>query len=495
MHALLVYPKHPATFWSLTYALPFINKKAILPPLGLLTVSKLLPKDWNRKLVDLNIATLTDGDLLWADIVLVSGMIVQKKSAEEVIRRASGFSKFVVAGGPLFTASHAEIAGVNSCVLNEAEITLPLFLADFAAGKPKRLYTSTEKADVAQSPIPDWSLVRMKDYASMAVQMTRGCPFNCDFCNIVSLDGRVPRVKSPQQVVDEFDSLYNAGWRGNVFVVDDNFIGNRSKALAILTAVSEWTRLKKRPFGLYTEASINLADDPQVLGLMQKTNFHCVFVGIETPEEAGLQSCGKVQNTGKNLEDKVRILQRSGLQVQAGFIVGFDTDTPRTFENVRGFIQRSGIVTAMVGLLTALPETRLYKRLQDAGRIVETSSGNNTDCGLNFVPTMRKDLLIDGYKNLVATLFTPENYYERVRAFLRQYKRRSTGTKFALRHKLRALVAALWSLGVRGDGKMSFWRMFVWTAVRRPSLMTEAITLAIYGFHYRTVLANSSNGV
>jgi radical SAM superfamily enzyme YgiQ (UPF0313 family) len=491
MNALLIYPEYPATFWSFKHALPFVNKKAALPPLGLLTVASMLPKSWAKKVVDCNVTALKDKDLAWADYVLISGMIVQKKSALEIIQRAKAMHKFVVAGGPLFTNAHEEFSGVDTFVLNEGEITIPLFLKDVEAGAVKPLYTSTEKPDISRTPIPDWSLIRLKDYASMALQISRGCPFNCEFCDIIIFNGRVPRVKNATQVLAEFDALYTAGWRGSLFVVDDNFIGNKSKVTAILKEIAIWMKVKKRPFTLYTEASINLADDPEIMYHMQEANFNTVFIGIETPDEESLKSCGKVQNTNKNLTEKVKILQRNGLQVQAGFIVGFDTDTAKTFDNMIAFIQKSGIVTAMVGLLHALPETALYKRLQDTGRILKVPTGNNTDFTLNFIPKMNTDTLIEGYKTVLNTIFSPRNYNKRIKVLLQEYRKFGKDARVTFWTKINVLIHTFWKLGVREKGRTHFWRLCLWTAVKRPQLMPDAIMLSIYGFHYRRVLTNA----
>lgn len=488
MNILLIYPEAPITFWSLKHALKFINIKSAFPPLGLLTIAPLLPSNWTKKLIDLNVTKLKDADIEWADYVFVSGMIVQKKSAKEVIARVKALNKFVVAGGPLFTNDYTEFESVDCFVLNEGEITIPMFLEDLENDALKRIYSSIERPDVTLTPIPDWSLIKMSNYASMATQISRGCPFNCEFCDIIVMNGRIPRVKSPKQVIAEFDALYDAGWRGILFIVDDNFIGNKVKVTEILKQIGAWMKRKNKPFSLFTEASINLSDDPEIMHLMREANFNSVFVGIETPEEEGLKSCGKVQNTNKNLIDKVRILQNNGFQVQAGFIVGFDTDTPKTFDNMIKFIQSSGIVTAMVGLLTALPETQLFKRLNKAGRILKIPTGNNTDFTMNFIPTMNVDTLIAGYKTVLSSIFSPKNYYERVKTHLQEYRKYAKNPSLPFVIKVRALLGAVWMLGIREKGKRHFWKLCLWTTFFRPGLFTEAISLSINGYHYRRVL-------
>ncbi|MFZ4592550.1 MAG: B12-binding domain-containing radical SAM protein, partial [Ignavibacteria bacterium] len=460
---LMVYPEYPATFWSFKHALPFISKKVSLPPLGLLTVASLIPKEWEKKLIDLNAAKLRDEDIEWADYVFVSGMVVQRDSAKEVIRRAKSFGKYVVAGGPLFTNEYERFEGVDCFVLNEGEVTIPMFLKDLKNSEVKYIYKSDDKPDLSRTPVPDWSLINFEDYSSLSMQISRGCPHSCDFCDIIIMNGRVPRLKSPEQVIKEMDALYDNGWRGGVFIVDDNFIGNKIKAEKILKKVVEWMEAKKKPFTLFTEASINLADDEKLLGLMQRANFDAVFIGIETPEEEGLVSCGKHQNQNKNLLEKVKIIQRNGIEVQAGFILGFDTDTMHTFDNMIRFIQKSGIVTAMVGLLHAIPETVLYKRLLKEKRILSTATGNNTDFSLNFIPEMKLESLMAGYRKVLDTIFAPKFYYKRIITYLKEYNKMAVGRKLTLRQNARALSRTVWKIGILGKGKYHFWKLFFWT--------------------------------
>lgn len=491
MKALLIYPEYPATFWSFKYAMPFINKKASLPPLGLLTVASLLPEHWEKKLVDLNVSKLHDSDIEWADCIFLSGMIVQMNSAKEIISRVKSFGKFIVAGGPLFSSNYDDFTGVDCFVLDEGEVTIPLFLKDFESGNTKHIYSSQIRPDIEKTPVPQWSLINIKHYAAMCLQISRGCPFNCDFCNIIVMNGRVPRYKSSERVIKEFEAIYNTGWRGSLFIVDDNFIGNGLKVKAILKSIVVWMEERKKPFTLFTEASINLADDDEIMELMRRANFNCVFIGIETPEEESLKACGKVQNVGKNLIEKVNKIQRNGMEVQGGFIIGFDTDTPNVFENMVSFIQKSGIITAMVGLLHAVPETELYRRLQESGRILTIPSGNNTDYTMNFIPRMNMKTLIDGYKRTLNTIFSTENYYKRVITYLNEYNDLAVSTKRTVRLQIRALVKAIWELGIMENGKRHFWKMILWTLFRKPKLFPEAITQSIFGFHYRKVLLNN----
>jgi radical SAM superfamily enzyme YgiQ (UPF0313 family) len=373
-------------------------------------------------------------------------------------------------------------------VLNEGEKTIPLFLDDFDKGTVKHIYKSVIKPDITKTPIPDWSLIDINDYASLPIQVSRGCPYSCDFCDIIVMNGRVPRVKDAAQVIAELDALYATGWRSSVFIVDDNFVGNRKKVRLILQAIAAWMKQHNTPFLLSTEASITLADDIEIVELLKESNFSGVFVGIETPEEESLKSCGKYQNTGKDLREKVNFLQRNGLEVKGGFIVGFDTDTPNTFDKMIEFIQSSGIVTAMVGLLHALPKTKLYRKLKKDGRIISGASGNNTDSTLNFIPVLNKEILIDGYKKILNTIYSPKNYYSRIIIYLNEYREIAAGSKLSLSIKLKAISRSLWLMGVTEKGKLYFWKMFFWTLLHKPKLIPEAITQSIYGYHYRTVL-------
>jgi radical SAM superfamily enzyme YgiQ (UPF0313 family) len=389
VNILLVYPEFPDTFWSFRHALDFIGKKASSPPLGLATIAAMLPKNWHMHLVDMNIIPLTQHDLLWADFVMVSAMIVQRKSAQEVIAKAIQAGKKVVAGGPLFTSEYQNFPQVDYLVLNEAEITLPQFLTDLVHGTPQHIYMTDEYPDITQTPVPLWELVDMKQYDSMSIQFSRGCPFNCDFCNVTALLGHRPRTKTAEQIIAELDKLYALGWRRNVFFVDDNFIGNK-KVLkdTVLPALIEWRKGKVGCLFI-TEASINLADDQELMELMAQAGFISVFVGIETPSEESLTECHKVQNKNRNLVESVKCLQRHGLQVMGGFIVGFDSDTASIFQRQIDFIQKSGIVTAMVGLLQAPNGTELYRRLQKEGRVTGEMTGDNADGLTNIIPIMK----------------------------------------------------------------------------------------------------------
>jgi radical SAM superfamily enzyme YgiQ (UPF0313 family) len=489
MRILLVYPKNPDTFWSFKYALRFIFKKATNPPLGLLTVASLLPDEWEKRLIDMNVSKLRDKDIEWADYVFISASAIQTKSVDEIITRCKAKKVKVVAGGPLFTSSSDEYEHVDHLVLNEAEITLPRFLDDVRKGIPKHKYTSHEWADITKTPVPAWRLAKVKKYASMSVQYSRGCPFDCDFCDIPMLYGHKPRIKDKDQVITELQNIYDVGWRGTVFFVDDNFIGNkRDLKKEVLPAVAEWMKKVKYPFTFYTQASVNLADDEELMNLMAQAGFETVFVGIETPEEESLSECGKRQNKGRDLVACVEKIQRFGLQVQGGFIVGFDSDPLTIFERQIRFIQNSGIVTAMVGLLNAVRGTKLYQRLEKENRLLgDVFSGNNTDCSINFVPKMHYATLMKGYRNIVKTIYDPDKFYARVQRFLKNYKPVHQGLTRVSFTEVKAFIMSIFVLGVKEKERFHYWRLFLWSLCNRPRLAPLAVTLAIYGFHFRKV--------
>ena len=488
MNILLVSPENPDSFWSFKHALRFVSKKAGQPPLGLLTVAALLPDEWTKKLIDLNLSPLTAENIRWADYVFLGGMSVQSESARQVIARCNEMGTKVVAGGPLFTARHEEFPGVDHFVLNEAEITLTRFLEDLRRGQPKSLYTTDEWADLSSTPLPMWSLIDQGKYATMNVQYSRGCPYDCEFCDITVLYGRQPRTKSGTQVIAELDALYSSGWRGHLFFVDDNFIGNRVKLKnEVLPLMIRWMEERNHPFSLGTEASLNLSDDRRLLDLMAQAGFEEVFVGIESPNEESLEECKKIPNKGRDLIGSVKTLQKAGLQVQAGFIVGFDHDPPSIFDSLIKFIADSGIVVAMVGLLNAPVNTRLYNRLGKEERLLKTFTGSNTDFSMNFVPKMNRQALLEGYRKILGTIYSPKAYYRRVTEFLRTHEpvgRHKDPIRFA---HLRALSKSMLLLGVIGKERVYYWKLFFWSLIRRPRHFTTAITLAIYGFHFRRV--------
>lgn len=490
MKVLLVSPKCRETFWGFKHALSFTFKKAANPPLGLVTVASMLPEKWEKKLVDMNVTSLKDKDIKWADIVFISAISVQEKSAEEVITMCKKADTKIVAGGPLFTAQYVKFSTVDHLILNEAEITLPQFLEDLRNGCAKHLYTTKEWANVNDTPVPLWKLVNMRKYSTMSIQYSRGCPFDCEFCDITTLYGRTPRTKTKTQIIAELESLHSQGWRGPVFFVDDNFIGNKIKLKnEILPAIASWLKKKRWPFSFFTQVSINLSDDEELMHLMMQAGFTSVFVGIESPNEESLAECNKFQNKNRNLVACVRKIQRFGMQVQGGFIVGFDSDPLSIFERQIQFIQKAGIVTAMVGVLTAFRGTKLYHNLEKNNRLLKETSGDNSESSLNFIPKMPRKTLLDGYRKIVTTIYSPDCYYERVRSFLKNYKL-VRAEKFQLNYVV-ALPTVMMRIGVLGKERLEFWRLFFETMFRKPRLFPLAITFAIYGFHFRKFFEKS----
>jgi len=473
-------------FWSFKHALRFIRKKAGSPPLGLLTVAAMLPAEWEKQLIDLTVTSLTEEELKWADYVFISAMVVQRESARATIKRCKIAGVKVVAGGPLFTMEHEQFPDVDHFILNETEETLTPFLQDLDQGQARRVYTSVEFPNIHQTPVPLWKLANLNHYDSVCIQFSRGCPFNCDFCNVRSLLGHLPRTKTAAQIIAELDSIYALGWSKSIFFVDDNFIGNKKYfKTQMLPALIEW-RKGKLGMRFSTEASINLADDPELLNLMVQAGFDMVFVGIETPNEDSMTEFSKNQNKGRDLVESVKHLQRAGLQVQGGFIVGFDNDSPSIFQQQIDFIQKSGIVTAMVGLLQASLGTRLYERMRQEGRLVNEFSGDNVDGSTNIISRMGLETLREGYREILGHIYAPKFYYERVLTFLRDYNplkiRYHPDPQYIL-----TLWRSIYQLGIRGIERVQYWRLFFWTLFKRPRLFPLAITLAIMGFHFRLV--------
>ncbi len=484
MRVLLVYPETPDTFWSFKHALGLVSKKAAFPPLGLLTIAAMLPDDWELHLVDLNVEPLTDERLAWADYVMLSGMLVQKPSVEQLVLRAAAFGKPVIAGGPLFTTSHAAFPRISHFVLGEAEDVMAELVRDMEAGTVRRYYQSAGRPDVTRVPQPRWDLINPRHYVTMAVQFSRGCPFDCEFCDIVVMNGRVPRTKSSAQLIAELDALRRRGWKDQVFIVDDNFIGDRARTKGLLFDLVRWREATGAQMGFLTEASVDLASDPELCQLMARAGFNKVFVGLETPCTESLAECHKLHNQRVDLDLSVKTIQRAGLQVMGGFIVGFDHDRHDIFQRQFEFIQKSGVVTAMVGLLTALPATRLYQRLQREGRIVAESDGSNT--ALNFTPMLDREFLLAGYRELMRKLYEPRNYYRRIRNFLEHYRPSGPRARLTL-PDLRAFLTSFWVLGSRHRGRREYWR-FLWsTLLLRPRQFRDAAELVVVGHHFRQV--------
>ena len=490
-NALLVYPEQPPTFWGADHALEMSGVKATFPPLGLLTVAAMFPPGYELRVVDMNVTTLQDADLEWADIVFTSTMIPQHSSLCAVIERCNLKGVPVVAGGPHPTTFYEDIAGVDHFVLGEVEEIFADFLRDFEDGKAEAIYREARKPDVTRTPVPRFDLVDTKNYAMMCVQFSRGCPFDCEFCDIIKLYGRVPRTKSPEQVLAELDSLYRLGWRGPVFLVDDNFIGNKRDAMRLLPSIAEWQKAKGYPFTLSTEASANLALMDELMDAMIEAGFDTVFVGIETPNPKALLKTKKSQNTSKKQENylyhAVRKIQQRGMQVQGGFILGLDGENESVFDAQIEFIQETGIPVAPIYLLTALKGTDMYERLKSENRLLEAPIGTNA-MPLNFKTEMDYRTLIEGYKRVIATLYDPtlENYFSRCLALFRHLKpvrhlqkpkskNETYATFMGVRRRLSARQLPAYS---RFIGKVS---------KDYPRMLPEAIYLAALGHHFEKI--------
>ncbi len=489
MKVLLIFPQYPPSFWSFKYALRFISKKAAVPPLGLITVSAMLPESWQKRVVDMNVSTLRTSDILWADYVFISAMYIQKESVASILGECQKYKIKTVAGGPLFTQEYENYPQIDHFILNEAEITLPPFLEALEKGRiPQRIYKTDEYADIKSTPAPDYNLLSLKDYAFMNLQVSRGCPFSCDFCEITTLLGHKVRMKDTAQILRELQSLYDLNWRGPVVVVDDNFIGNINEIkYNLLPAMKKWMQEHKYPFVFNAESSVNLADDRELMTLMVESGFTSIFVGIETPEENSLQECNKKQNSNRDLLLSVRKMQNAGLQVSGGFIVGFDSDTSAVFQRQIDFIQKSGIVSAMVGLLNAPKNTKLYKRLEAENRLTTEATGDNTDSSMNFMPRMNSGELMEGYKKIIDNIYAIKPYYNRIRQFLLNYKRaHGKQMKIEFFH-VGAFFKSVVIIGILNRGRGEYWKLMIWTLFRRPALIVDALTFAVYGYHFRTI--------
>jgi radical SAM superfamily enzyme YgiQ (UPF0313 family) len=493
MKILLVNPEFPETYWSFRHALPFEGKRCVFPPLGLMTVSGLLPRDCERRLIDLNVEPLKDSHIEWADSIFITGMLAQKESLHEVVKRCKQLGKRIVLGGPYVTSTIEGLPYADHIFQGEAETTLPQFFEDLKRGEAKRTYKAPERPPLSITPVPDFGLVDLNKYSNMSVQYSRGCPFSCEFCDIIEIYGRVPRTKSNQQILAEFDELKRLGWRGPLFIVDDNFIGNKKNVRLLLPDMIAWQKKNGFPFSLLTEASVNLADDDDLLVSMKEAGFRRVFLGIETPVEESLKEAQKTQNRG-NLLDSVRRIQNRGMEVMAGFIVGFDNDPEDIFQRMIEFIRESAIPMAMVGMLNALPDTQLWKRLEREGRLLgNDATGNNTLTSLNFTPVMDAEKLVAGYKTIMRTIYKPSEYYRRA---LDSLQRTPQDVPEAHQyHGIKAVTAFLriaFKLGVVDAERREFWRFFIHALRKHHDRMTELLRHAAMAYHFRKL--NESYG-
>ncbi len=489
MKVLFVYPEMPETCWTMQKEIELGGFDAIFPPLGLLTVAAMLPEQWEKKLVDLNIEKLSDKDIEWADFVFLGGMNVQEVSARQIIKKCKDLNATIVAGGTLFTHEYERFPEVDYFVLNEAEITLPLFLNDLENGILKRIYQTKEYADVHITPTPLWGLAKMEKYASVLIQYSRGCPYMCDFCDVTVLFGRRPRTKTSEQIITELDSIPNINSFGLVFFADDNLIGNKKELKKnLLPELALWQEKREEKVWFMTQLTINLADDDVMMQQMLDAGFGSIFIGIETPDEKTLIACRKKQNAKRSMIDNVKYLQESGFEVMAGMIVGFDTDEPDIFDRQIEFLQESGIVLSILGMLNAPPGTELFDKMKAQNRLV-----NHTwyfEGATNIIPKMDPELLFSGFNKVVSYLYGSEGFYIRTRKFLSTYKVPEVhkNSKFVFRFSMiKILFKALYTLGIKDENRIHFWKLFFWTIKNRPDIWDWSIKTCARGRHFRMI--------
>ncbi|MCZ6690841.1 MAG: B12-binding domain-containing radical SAM protein [Planctomycetota bacterium] len=490
MRALLINPEFPNSYWSAKEALVFTGRRTLIPPLGLITVAALLPDHWECRLVDTTAEALTDEDLRWADVAMVTGMLVQREALHEILARCRRLGLRTVVGGPYATALPEELDGADHVVVGEAEEIIPDLAADLEGGYARHIYKEVRKPDLSQAPLPRFDLLKTHFYHNMALQFSRGCPFTCEFCDIIVMYGRKPRTKTAAQVIRELDAIQTSGFVGNVFFVDDNFIGNKKAVRQVLPEIGDWRRRTKAKLEFYTEASMNVADDPSLVDLMIQSGFTAIFIGIETPSAEALRETKKLQNLKRDMAEQVHGLLEKGMDVWAGFILGFDSDGPDIFDQMIEFVNRAAIPYAMVGMLSALPHTPLYHRLEKEGRLREGVSGDQF--GLtNVVTKLPVDQMVSGYRRVLETLYDPSVFFDRCREYLRWYRTPSEVTRPKEAQDVRAVLRAMVAQGLRSPYRREYWRFLRWVLFHCPRQMGRALALAAAGHHYITYTRES----
>ena len=492
MRTLFVYPEFPKTFWSYEKILELVNRKVLLPPLGMVTVAALLPQDWEMKLVDRNVREVTEEEWSWAELVIISGMIVQKDDMAVQIGKAKQRGLPVAIGGPFAssTPDAPELDLADFKILDEGEITLPMFLEALERGDTKGRFTSEgDKPDVTATPIPRFDLLQLDAYDSMSVQFSRGCPFNCEFCDIIVLYGRKPRTKTPEQLVAELQYLYDLGWRRSIFLVDDNFIGNKRNAKLLLPQIRTWQEERGYPFSFATEASVDLADDDEMMRMMHDARFESVFLGIETPDEASLETARKVQNTRNPLDAAVDRITANGIRVMAGFIIGFDGEKDGAGRRIVDFVTRTGIPAAMMGMLQALPKTALWARLEREGRLIQgedAAKGVNQTNLLNFEPTRPIRDIANEYVEAFCALYEPNAYMDRVYSYYLKMgaPRWKAAAKLPTWIDIKALSTVVWRQGIKRDTRSRFWKYMFGMARHNPALLEQFLVVLAHNEHF-----------
>ena len=492
MRTLFIYPEFPKTFWSYEKILELVNRKVLLPPLGMVTVAALLPQEWEMKLVDRNVREVTEEEWSWAEMVIISGMIVQKEDMAIQISKAKKLGLPVAVGGPYAssTPDAPELDEADFKVLDEGEITLPMFLDALEKGETSGSFTSGgDKPDVTETPIPRFDLLELDAYDSMSVQFSRGCPFNCEFCDIIVLYGRKPRTKKPEQLIAELQYLHDLGWRRSIFLVDDNFIGNKRNAKMLLPLIRTWQEERGYPFSFATEASVDLADDEEMMRMMHDARFESVFLGIETPDEASLETARKIQNTRNPLDAAVDRITANGLRVMAGFIIGFDGEKAGAGRRIVDFVTRTGIPAAMMGMLQALPKTALWARLEREGRLIQdedAAKGVNQTNLLNFKPTRPIRDIANEYVEAFCALYEPNAYMDRVYSYYLKMgaPRWKAAPKLPTWTDIRALSIVVWRQGIKRDTRWRFWRYMIGMARQNPSLLEQFLVVLAHNEHF-----------
>jgi radical SAM superfamily enzyme YgiQ (UPF0313 family) len=500
MRTLLLYPEFPKTFWSYEKILELVNRKVLLPPLGLVTVAALLPQEWEMKLVDRNVREVTEEEWNWAELVVISGMIVQKADMAEQIARAKSRGLTVAVGGPFAssTPDAPELDLADFKILDEGEITLPMFVEAIGGGERRGTFSANgEKPDVTSTPVPRFDLLDFSAYDSMSVQFSRGCPFQCEFCDIIVLYGRKPRTKTPDQLIAELQRLYELGWRRSIFLVDDNFIGNKRNAKLLLPMLKQWQIEHRYPFSFATEASVDLAGDDELMQMMAECRFDSVFLGIETPDESSLETAKKLQNTRSSLEESVDRITSYGIRVMAGFIIGFDGEKQGAGDRIVQFVSRTGIPAAMMGMLQALPNTGLWHRLEKEGRLIQERSdakGVNQTNLLNFKPTRPIRDIAQEYVDAFCNLYEPNAYIDRVEHYYLKMGRPrwqefvpSALGKPSLPSwtDIRALSIVIWRQGVMRDTRWRFWSSLFTIARSNPRNFEQFVVTLAHNEHFQ----------
>jgi radical SAM superfamily enzyme YgiQ (UPF0313 family) len=493
MRVLLIYPLFPKSFWSFEKTLSLVDKKALLPPLGLVTVAAILPQEWEFRLIDRNIEAVPESDWDWAELVILSGMIVQKQDLLDLVQESHRRGKKVAVGGPYATSVPEDVqaVGADYLILDEGEITLPLFIEAIQRGEERGVFRATEKPSVTETPVPRYDLLKFPAYDNMSVQFSRGCPFQCEFCDIIVLYGRKPRTKTPAQLIAELERLYELGWRGSVFMVDDNFIGNKRNVKLLLAELRGWIAEKNYPFSFATEASVDLAQDHELMDLMIECNFNSVFLGIETPDEDSLKVTKKFQNTRDSLSESIDIMAEKGLRIMAGFIIGFDGEKSGAGDRITRFVEKTNIPIALFSMLQALPNTALWHRLEKEGRLLKEQEGTGNQTSLmNFIPTRPIEEIAHEYVEAFCNIYDPQKYLDRTfRHFMSMKIRPKEGGtgKSTLKVSwvdLRALSILAWRQGIVRQTRWKFWINLIRILHKNPQVFTRYLSAAAFAEHF-----------